>query len=137
MNDSIPSEAELRKKVLKKFEERRALFIHAGIYLFCNALFILGWLGDGAEDFPGPLIITFFWGIGMVAHVLSYYNTYGQGALRREEQIQREIERERERYYAVRYGDKRKNEALALDEDDELVRFEDHPDDSAAQRNQY
>jgi hypothetical protein len=112
-------EERIRKFVEKKIEERNGLLIHFAIFLFMNLLFIGGWLGgfDGnfhrvVSELPGPLIITFFWGIGMFAHFMDYSNKYGRGRERREALVQRELERERERLRRM----KLKNDDLFYDE---------------------
>ena len=52
--------------------------------------------------FPWPLFVTFFWGIGLVGHLLDYYNKHGGGAQKREERINEEVMRHLERLDAGR-----------------------------------
>lgn len=133
-----PTDEEIRKRVLKRFEERQGFLVHLGIYLAVNLFLITAWIlgsmADGeALELPGPFIVAFFWGIGLVAHGLNYYYEHGAGAYKREERIQREIERERERLYSAAYGGKRKNEEL-IGLDGELVLDYDEDDEDRPQR---
>jgi hypothetical protein len=123
-----PTEEEIRKRVEDRLEERQGVVYHAIAFVIVNAFIIGAWVMAGADGFPGPFVITFFWGIGMVAHILSYYYEHGEGRVRREAYIQREMERERERLYSA-YGGKPKNDALYTnDEEDALDPFLDEDD---------
>jgi hypothetical protein len=117
--DEAFDEKRIRQEIEKRFKEREGLVIHAGIFIIINAMLWLIYLASGGDGFPWPLIVTLGWGSGMFAHVYDYYNKFGGGAQRREDAIQREIERYRERYGY----EKPKNENrphLELTEDGEI-----------------
>ncbi|MBI1281658.1 MAG: protein kinase [Anaerolineaceae bacterium] len=118
---SAVEEKRIREKIEKKYKERAGLIAHATPYLIVNGMLWMIWLFTGGLNNPGlpwPVWITFFWGIGMFSHFMSYYNKYGGGAMRREEAIQREIELERERSLMV---EKPKNDVrMRLTDDGEL-----------------
>lgn len=120
MNDQ-DLERRIRKQMEKKFEERQAVAIHAVAFVLGNLLVwgIYMFAGGPSDiDFPFPLIVTGGWGIGIVAHLLTYYNKYGGGAVRREAAIQREIERYKSE---IGYYEKPKREHLRLNDDGEVL----------------
>ncbi|MDX1994883.1 MAG: 2TM domain-containing protein [bacterium] len=135
--DNLPiTEAELRERARKRVEEReeeRSGFLyHLIIFLGVNLLvFGLGnWLLEvfrgQATELPGTLWITFFWGMGLVAHGVEYWNEHGPGRESREREIEREIERERERIYSL--TEKPKNDfrsGVRIGEDGELIEVTD------------
>jgi hypothetical protein len=79
---------EIRRRVEKRLKKRQDLFIHIASYIVTNALlwffFHDSWV----------LWVTFGWGIGVVSNIIDYYTKYGPGAQRKEDEIQREIDRE-------------------------------------------
>ena len=91
-NEAI-SEADIRRKVNKKYDERSGLMQHAISYVMTNVVLWAIWLLTGAP-FPWPLFVTFFWGIGMLSHYVNYDSKYGRGARKREAEIEAEVERE-------------------------------------------
>ncbi len=111
-------EKQIREQIEKRFKEREGLIIHGVIFILINLMLWMIWLLAGM-GFPWPLIVTLAWGSGMFAHVYEYYNKFGGGAQKREDAIQREIERYRE----SRAYEKPKNENrphLELTEDGEI-----------------
>lgn len=123
--DEMDDEKRIRQQVEKQFKEREGLIIHSVIFLMINALlWMIYFFLISPEDrgFPWPLIVTLGWGSGMVAHVITYYNQFGGGALRREEAVQREIERYREsRAYEKPKNEKRPHMELTADGEIEEV----------------
>jgi tRNA A-37 threonylcarbamoyl transferase component Bud32 len=108
---ALPEEERIRRRIEKRYKERQGLIIHFVAYLLVNLMLWGLWATDvlmpiiQAEapnvspaffEFPWPIFPTFGWGIGMVAHFISYYSKYGPGAERRERAIQREIEKYRQ-----------------------------------------
>ena len=85
--------AAIRRRVEKKFDERRDLLTHGIVYGAVNIMLWLIWLLT-TGGFPWPLFVTVFWGIGMVSHYIDYYHKHGRGAQKREAQIEAEIERQ-------------------------------------------
>ena len=101
----------IRRKVEQRFQQRNAFYTHLAVYTLVSMLlwviygFTAGLAGQFVNvpvlgvlvpivSFPWPLIVMAGWGIGLIAHGLNYYIRYGEGAIRRREAIQREIERE-------------------------------------------
>lgn len=122
MSDYIDEE-KIRKRVIKRMEERQGLLAHAAAYIIINLIMWGIWLSSGG-GFPWPIFITGGWGIGMFAHINDYWSNYGGGVARREEQIQREIERERERL-GLHYDEKPKHDDYEIGSDGELFYDED------------
>jgi hypothetical protein len=107
----LPEDERIRRHVEKKMEERAGFLVHFAIYLVVNAMIVFGGMFDG--DFsPWLFAPAFFWGIGVFAHFMGYYNEFGPGRARREASIQREIEFERSRMSAR----KAKNDELFYDD---------------------
>jgi serine/threonine protein kinase len=104
----ISEEERIRRRIEKRYKEKRGLQIHFTVYVMVNAFLWIIWafanqgLAQLVNDpdftkmsvLPWPLIVMFGWGIGLVAHFIEYYGKYGAGAERREREIQREIERQ-------------------------------------------
>jgi hypothetical protein len=127
-----------RRKVEQRYKERLGLIINLVAYTLCNLLFWGMWLflapssavaivGDTVQPmpvdlgFPWPIFVTLGWGIGVVAHLLTYYYRHGGGAAKREQAIEREIEQELARRQDAGYMEKPKNdERMRLTEDGEL-----------------
>lgn len=113
----ISEEQRIRERIEKKYKERAGVIAHAIPYILVNSVLWLIYFSSGG-GFPWPIFSTFFWGIGMAVHFFSYYNKYGGGAARFEQEIQREVERERERSFMY---EKPKNDVpMRLTDDGEL-----------------
>jgi len=103
--------AAIRRKVEQRYQQRYAFYTHVAVYTLVNIVlwliygFTAGMAGQFINapligglvpvlSFPWPLIVMAGWGIGLVIHGMNYYIRYGDGALRRQAAIQREIDRE-------------------------------------------
>ena len=103
--------AAIRRKVEQRYQQRYAFYTHVAVYTLVNIVlwliygFTAGMAGQFMNSpmlgrlvpvlsFPWPLIVMAGWGIGLVIHGMNYYIRYGDGALRRQAAIQREIDRE-------------------------------------------
>ncbi len=122
----MTEEQRIRRRIEQRMKKRGELITHLVIYSVVNIVLWIIWLNSGIEDgafsFPWPIFVTFFWGIGAVSNIVEYYQQHGAGAQRREEQIQRELDRELERSYARQQRFRRKNEPVdVLDMDDVVV----------------
>ena len=87
------SEAEIRRQVKEKYDNRVGLFVHLAAYSAVNLFLWITYIGSGG-GFPWPLFVTGGWGIGMVAHIAEYYYTYGAGAKKREAEVEAEVRRQ-------------------------------------------
>ena len=88
------TEDELRKRARKKISARRELTQHLLTYGLVNLFLWMIYLST-SPGFPWPLFVTGGWGIGIVSHMADYYFKHGQGAERREADIEREVIRQR------------------------------------------
>jgi hypothetical protein len=132
---------EIRRKVEKRYKERRDLIIHFIAFVVSNLLIWGMWLlinpavvavSAPSEPtvatsiglpFPWPLFITGGWLVGIVSHFLSYYFRYGAGANQREDAIEREVEAELARRSLY---EKPKNDSrIRISEDGELEEVDD------------
>lgn len=100
MAEANVNEDELRERAEKKVKERMALIGHATSYLIIN-LFLWGlWLvlalTSDPHDWSGiwPIWVTLGWGIGLAFHAFNYFTGVGSES-KREEQVQREMEKMR------------------------------------------
>jgi hypothetical protein len=127
----------IRQRIEKRMKKREEVIQHGVAFVLVNAMMwgiyvFSGGLAEGS--FPWPIFVTFGWGIGMVTHYLEYYNKYGMGAERREDQIEREVEREMARRG---YYEKAKNDdpvRLELTEDGEIEEVYDEGSGERRQR---
>ncbi len=92
----LSPEEEIRKRVEKRLEERNGLYSHLAAYVMVNLMLWGIWLFAGG-GFPWPAMVSMGWGIGMMAHYIDYRSNYGSGREKREQMIQDEIARERNR----------------------------------------
>lgn len=80
-------EAELRRRAIKRIEDKRGLTAHILAYVMVNMLLVVTWSMTGAGFF-WPVFPLLGWGIGLAFHVWDYYWP-GPG----EQQIEAEMER--------------------------------------------
>jgi serine/threonine-protein kinase len=126
----LTEEQRIRLHIEKKFKKRQELIGNVVAFVLVNAMLWAIWaFSNGIPQalttlqpinlgFPWPIFPTLGWGIGLIAGYFEYQNKYGSGAERREEAIQREIERERARSGSL---EKPKNDRrIRLTEDGEL-----------------
>jgi len=111
--ESGMSEAEidvrLRRRILLRRKMYREFFGHLAIFAIVNILLWSIWyastidgttiiiVGFGEINFPWPIVVTLFWGFNLVSHGIRVYRSSGHAVARREQSLQREVERERER----------------------------------------
>ena len=86
----------IRKRIEKKLQARRDFIQHLAVYLMVNGIFWLMYL-SGSPEFPWPIFISGFWGIGLLSHYVDYYYKHGRGAEKREDEIEEEITRQMRR----------------------------------------
>ncbi len=95
MTEQYPDDEALRRKAERRVKERMGLAWHAASYLIVNVFLWAIWLIIGLssdEWYPWPVWATLGWGIGLAFHAFGYY-TGTRGEARREDQIQKEMER--------------------------------------------
>ena len=63
----IDDEVELRRRAVKRLEDKRGLMAHVIAYVSVNLLLVAIWYANGAEFF-WPLFSIFGWGIGLAFH---------------------------------------------------------------------
>lgn len=135
-----PNYDDIRRRVEKRFKARQELQIHFAAYVIVNVMLWIVYLAlaggvqfpgmSGGElegmNFPAPILVTLGWGIGMIAHVIDYYNKHGGGLERRENAIQREIDRELMRQQSEK---PKRDQRLRLTEDGEIEELVDEDSD--------
>lgn len=87
-----PEYQRMFKAAEKVVKDRQEFITHAVIYVIINLMFWFIFAFTGAE-FPFPLLIMAFWGIGLGAHAANVYFNSERQQIAREEAIQREVER--------------------------------------------
>lgn len=113
----------IRLKIEQRYKKRGEVMVHTVAFVLGNLMVWAIWWLTGGDYFPWPLFVTFGWGIGWISHIMEYYNKYGGGAERREDAIQREVEREMARRGIY---EKPKNEnRLEINDDGEIEVVED------------
>ncbi len=135
-----PNYDDIRRRVEKRFKARQELQIHFAAYVIVNIMlwivylavfggFQLPGMADGelqGMNFPAPILVTMGWGIGMIAHLIDYYNKHGGGLERREKAIQREVDRELLRQRSEK---PKRDQRLRLAEDGEIEELIDEGSD--------
>jgi serine/threonine protein kinase len=122
----------LRSKALKPYKKRVELLEHAAVFVCINImlwlLFLSGVIGELdptqalLSQFPWPLIVTLGWGAGMAGHVADTFFGGDAQSARREQAVQREVERELLRRSDSRPLEKPKRAfGVRLNEDGELT----------------
>ena len=66
--DPSQDEAELRRRAIKRIEDKRGLAAHVLSYVLVNSMLVVIWYLTGA-DFFWPILPILGWGIGIVFHV--------------------------------------------------------------------
>lgn len=103
-----------RRRVIKRMKERQEFVGHLATYITVNAGLIGLWFFTGAGFF-WPFFPIFFWGMGLVTQGVQYYNSYGPGAVKFDNRIEEEVNRELGRLsYAETRVDKNKNPDIRL-----------------------
>ena len=128
---SEPNYDDIRKRVEKRFKERQELITHVLAFVMGNLMVwtIYGVVGGG---FPWPIFVTVGWLFGIVGHSFYYMSKYGSWAQRREAEVQREIERERERSLA--YEKPKRDPRMRLTDDGEIEEVVDEETSQAEKR---
>ena len=116
-------DAQLRKRVEARIKERNAFYIHLITFVGVNLLLWVIWLTTDAGGFPWPLYAGLPWLMGLVIHGLVVYQNSGRAVERRQQTIEREIEREKLRLGLVNdaYEKPKRERIMRLSDDGELV----------------
>ncbi len=132
MSDNLDYD-EIRRRVQKRVNKRKELYIHAGVYVVVNIAVLILWLvlrggafglTAGDPEFaqiisaPIPLLLAGAWMIGLATHAMVVFFETGMLERMQDREMTREIEREKQRLYL---SEKPKREALMLSDDGELV----------------
>jgi hypothetical protein len=110
-----------RKRVEKRMKKRQDFYVHIVLYVAVNLFLWCIWFLSDATSFPWPLFVMGGWGIALVVDAVeTYFESSAKLQERREQAIQRELERER----ALKAGDvvlEKPKRTARLAEDGELV----------------
>jgi serine/threonine protein kinase len=138
----LTEEQRIRIRIEKKYKKRQEVLINLTSFILVNIMLWAIWAFSNNIPqaitagipfdlgFPWPIFPTLGWGIGLVAQYLEYQSKYGTGADRREDAIQREIEREQARRGSLSMEKPKNDRRMRLTEDGEL---EEVPDDEISQ----
>jgi serine/threonine protein kinase len=88
---------QVRRMVYTRYKQRSGFFSHAAIFACINLMLwgIFFFSSDDGGGFPWPMFVTLGWGIGLVTNGLSAFSTSTKKLESQEEQVRREVERER------------------------------------------
>jgi hypothetical protein len=116
-------DAQLRKRVEKRIEDRNSFIIHLIVFLALNPMFWYIYFSDPDRDVLWPMFITLPWGVGLVAHAMSVYQNTHYALIRREQKVRREMEIEKQRLGITddAYEKPKRHEHLRLSDDGELI----------------
>lgn len=120
LESNLSVDEQIRRRVERRMKAREEFTNHVTAYVLVNLFLWVIWFLTDPGGFMWPMFPMAGWGIGLGFHWLDYYTKHGGGSRRREEFIQREMEREMDLM-----GMKRKNESydghIRLTEDGELT----------------
>ena len=112
--DSV-DEVGVRRRMAKKFKARRAIAMHAAVFLIMGLpIFLFDLFGPSRADQIG---FVAFWGALLGWQCWRYFNRHGAGAAKREAEIQGEISRQ------MRLSEAREQERLGRLVDEGAVEF--------------
>lgn len=142
--DDIEIENVIRRRIEWRQRKRRQLMGHIPVYLLANGITwgIFVAMARNGFAFPWPVFMTFFWGAGIVKDAWELYQSYTDAPNRREEYMQREIEREKMRLGIYEkpkrdYAEKSKNRPLRVGSDGEIVPLDQLLEDEEQDETQY
>jgi tRNA A-37 threonylcarbamoyl transferase component Bud32 len=110
-----------RHNALKPYKKRVELLEHVAVFFPINLMLWFIYLSSGGGDFPWPLIVSLGWGAGFVGHVMDAFFGSDVQAARREQAVQREVERELQRRDSVALQKPKRTASVRLNEDGELT----------------
>ncbi len=112
-------EKEIRKRITRRYDNRKEFFGHLAAFLAFNGL-MWGYFHPTDAGYTIAIIITGLWGMGILIHAVQYITTEAS-----ERAIEKAIERERQYragYYVPEPEMKRKRQRLSdLADDGELI----------------
>lgn len=114
----------IRKRVEKRVNRRYQFYRHLGSYLTTNLILWAIYFVTNGFHFgtaPWPMWITIFWGIGMISEASKVFADSSMLENMRERELQREIEREKDRLYRDGYEKPKHGEVVSLGDDGELI----------------
>jgi hypothetical protein len=109
----------IRKRIEERIEKRNGFYVHLVSFIAVNAVLWMIWLPSGGH--PWPMYVTFFWGIGLVANGIAVYQDSDRAINRREEMIQDEIAREKQRMGIANPMYEKPKRDMRLGDDGELL----------------
>ncbi len=125
MHEITPEEKirhRIEKRIIARNEASIGVVMHTLAFIVINTwLFGLAdWVGSIRDGYIIlPHVVTIFWGMGWVGHVLSYSAEFGPGYVWRQRQIDAEVTREMQRM-GYSQATKRKNEDYFYEEEREI-----------------
>lgn len=83
---------QIRLEVEKRWKARNEVIVHLVLFVAVMGTLWLVWFQLNGRNMIWPLLLTTVWGLAVVGHGLTYYQSYGGGAKRRAQQLEREVE---------------------------------------------
>lgn len=108
-----PVETEIYREARRRVQEKAKFYKHLYTFAIVNGIFFVLALFRGRPQ--APLMMTLFWGIGLIFHYLRVFGIPGSGVLSKEWE-DKEVRREMDKMKKIRHDDPRKEEPLELRE---------------------
>jgi hypothetical protein len=89
MSMTVVEDTELREAALDRLKKRRDFHAHLLVYVMFNSLVWAIWALTGQGGFPWPLLLSGFWGVGLV---MNAWDVYARKPFT-EEQVRHEMDR--------------------------------------------
>jgi hypothetical protein len=86
-------EQEIRQRIEQQLNHRDSVYNHTKVYVAVIALLWVIWLVSGGGT-PWPFAVMAGWGIGLIAHWVSYYYQSGDGSKKRQQEIEQRTREE-------------------------------------------
>jgi hypothetical protein len=83
----MESDAELMDRARRRTNMKLGFYANVGIFVIVNAFLFLIWWYNG-QGFPWPLIVTGFWGLGLIAYGIRVFGSgrYTEGMVEKDYQ---------------------------------------------------
>ncbi|MBX3083359.1 MAG: 2TM domain-containing protein [Anaerolineae bacterium] len=127
---------DIRKRVERRVNRRYQFYRHLGSYLTTNLiLWAIYFVTNGFHigPAPWPMWVTIFWGIGMISEASKVFADSGMLDDMRERELQRELEREKDRLYREGYEKPKRGDVVSLGDDGELI-YDDEDEETAIEK---
>lgn len=84
---------QIRVEVEKRWKAWNEFIIHLVLYMTIMGALWLVWFQLNGRVIFWPLLLSALWGVAVFGHAVSYYQSYGRGATRRDQKLEREVDK--------------------------------------------